>query len=668
MQGQLKPLRLALLLGTAVMCLSPGFALAAPAAKGKAAKPAPVVEPPPPPQPPAPAGLLDRCRLARTASEAVEKTALGKAGDLFGKIGKGLASTATDRFSISGKEGPFACSTAISQRLALDRIKARTEAEAAAKAAAAPGASTAPPARLALAAQADVMGSLRPTLFNMPETQKRLQAMVDRIAANWPYQPAAPAKVLISANLGYNAEAKADNTIVVWIGVLADDDGNPSQDMSDNDLYWLLGHEYAHLALDHLRNDQTSEKQRQFLLDAARVYQRGAMLESSIIYAETNTTAQDAALAEDYREAKEAHHRLRFMMDRLLYPVWGRMQEDEADAAGFDAVVLLGYYPRYDYSVQKFAASEETWNGRIASVQDGMVSRARKVTDDPRFQTALKEGEMADAFGPVLTALQKGLYEGARKWITDLVSRNHRAAKSRGDGLMRYSETAYEKAGIVLPSELVTRETDAIRKLPELKSALVAATAVSKAEAALNATPPDRAKASQEIGVALAGPFKGEAYVRYYAARVELAYGRPANAIAHLEAARKARYPSPEAYRELVRLYANSGKIAQAQAVIAEGRKRTGDSDFFLPSDIRVLIRQKRFEAVAALFEKCRATARDQVMLDCRAAALDGDFKDLSPADKKRFDDLAIWGEQPKAQTDDPFGLKALTQPKPKTS
>jgi len=44
---------------------------------------------------------------------------------------------------------------------------------------------------MSLSAQADVRGSLRPTLFTMPETQKRLQAMVDRIADAWPY-PDAP--------------------------------------------------------------------------------------------------------------------------------------------------------------------------------------------------------------------------------------------------------------------------------------------------------------------------------------------------------------------------------------------------------------------------------------------------------------------------------------------
>lgn len=559
-----------------------------------------------------PPALVAKCAAARTLAATAPRS-----GGVFRAVGGGGG------FSISGKGGVFLCSKEAAGRRAADGSAAAT-------------------GGMGLSAQADVRGSLRPTLFTMPETQKRLQAMVDRIADAWPYPDAPRPKVLISANVGFNAEARADNTIIVWLGVFEGEPGRPAADLTDNDLYWLLGHEYSHLALQHANRDEVGEGQRRMARDAAKIYQRGAMLESTLRYSEATPLSGPARL--EVRDARETHRRLRFLMDSVLYPSWGRAQEDEADVAGYDATVLVGMRPRTSLATGRFEASEKTREQRMAEVRGKMEARATRALENPSVRGALTTGALGPAFTSVATSLGKGLYEGLREQFFAWTSRDHRSAKQREEGLERYRAAAYEKGGIELTGGVVRTETAALLALPELRQGLAVARAVADTQAALDADPADSMTASQKIAMALGSIFGREAYVRYWAARVDLAAGRVDGAIRHLETARSSPNVSPEAYRELARLYTASGRLPQAQAVVAEGRRKTGDSDYFLPEDVRILARQKNLAAVKPLLERCRATQRDQVMLDCQNAALDVDYATLSEAQKRELEDLAYWG------------------------
>lgn len=558
-----------------------------------------------------PPALVAKCAAARTLAASAPKS-----GGMLKTLGGGGG------FSISGKGGVFLCSKEAAGRRAVDRGAAG--------------------GGMSLSAQADVRGSLRPTLFTMPETQKRLQAMVDRIADAWPYPDAPRPTVLISANVGFNAEARVDNTIIVWLGVFEGEPGQPAADLTDNDLYWLLGHEYSHLALQHAGRDEVGEGQRRMARDAARIYQRGAMLESTLRYSEATPLSGPARL--EVRDARETHRRLRFLMDSVLYPSWGRAQEDEADVAGYDATVLAGLRPRTSLATGRFEASEKTREEQMAEVRGKMEARASRALGNPSVQGALATGALGPAFSSVATSLGKGLYEGLREQFFAWTARDHRSARQREEGLERYRATAYEKGGIELTGGVVRTETAALLALPELRQGLAVARAVADAQAALDADPADSLAATQKIAMALGSVFGREAYVRYWAARVDLAAGRVDSAIRHLVAARSSPNVSPEAYRELARLYTTSGRLAQAQAVVAEGRRKTGDSDYFLPEDVRILARQTNLAAVKPLLQRCRATEREQVMLDCQNAALDVDYASLSEAQKQELEDLAYWG------------------------
>ncbi|WGM37774.1 M48 family metalloprotease [Caulobacter sp. NIBR1757] len=620
-------------LGGALLAGSVGLALAAGAVAGEVN-----------------ASLKLRCEAAANASASVDKNIFDKALGWVGSGLKGTASTLGDRFSVSGKTGPYACSPETGARVAALRAK-QAQAEADAKAAKAGGPVKSKALNLAL--QADAAGKMRPTLFHMPQTQAKLQQIVNNIARTWPYKDATggkPPTVLIDANLGYNAEARADNTIVLWLGVLADPTDGVSQQLADGDLYWMLGHEYSHLALGHMESDEMGEFQRRFLHDVTTMMKRGAMLESSINYAETAPGADAPDLKEAYRDAREGQQGLRYLMDSILYPAWGRMQEDEADAAGIDAAYLAGVPPRTAHSVNQFEASEIAIEKRIEAVQTAMTQRADKVMKDPRYQEALRQGDLAGAFDPVLKALEKGFYAGIRKWFTETFSREHRAAANRSDGIGRYKKAAYIQTGLTpANADPVDGLTEELLKLPELRAGIATARQVKAAELALDGFPTDKGAAAKAIGQALKGPFANEAYVRFTAHRVSKAHLRYGEAIAHLEVAVRSKYPSPESFRELIRLYARNNQIDKARQMLAKGRATFPDSDYFLPSDIRIQVRTRQFDAAHKTLDLCRATRREQIMLNCMEATMEDDYKNLSEKDKKRLAELALWGEDPKA-------------------
>lgn len=592
--------------------------------------------------------------VGRLAAEG-DKSLFDKAGGLFSKGVKVVGSTVGDKFTVEGKGGPYVCRPKIAAQVVANNAIRATVAEEVRKAKAA---GKPPPARSLFAAEAGVSGRLQPSLVNMPRTQEKLQRIVDDIATAWPYPGMPRVEVLIDATLGYNAQARADDTIVVWLGALTIEGGEVNSDLSDRELYWLLGHEYAHLALGHMLTEESGESQRRLLHNMANVYQRGAMLGSSIDFAEPALDAKSTDLRASCDDARSAHRHLRFLMDSVAYPAWKRTQEDEADAAGMDLAYLAGVQPAPYYSVTRFGASEVDLDKRLAGVQANMTQRAEKVINDPAFKAALERGSFAEAHLGVFESLKKGLYEGLRKWFTETFSREHRSASNRTDGLSKYKKGAFEG---LLPTAPPLLGPDGrpprgwageLVDLKELSDGLAGARAVRDAQTAMEALPTNKEEASRQIGIALKGLLKDEPYVRFTAHEIALLHGRKAEAIQHLEVATRPgqRYPSPQAYKELVRLYATSGQMQKARETVTRGRSKITDSDYFLSSDIRILVRSRQLDGVEALLAKCRATDREQIMLDCQEAVLDGDYSKLSEAEQKKLNDLALWGGEPKKQ------------------
>lgn len=636
-------LSLALVAAVASLGLAPLQAAAQSRSKGRPkAAAAKVAKPPTPTYPPRLAAFP--CQASAIASPVdapapEKKSALKGAGRVLRKATAQVASAVTDRFSVSGDEGVFLCAPKIRTRLA-ERASREAAKSAQPETPAVPGA-VAGQKTLGLAAFADVKGDLRPALFHMDSTQKSLQSMVERIASAWPYPNAPRPKVLVNAGLRFNAEATPDDTIIVWLGVFAPPENGIENGMLDTDLYWLLAHEYAHIALGHTDKADAIYGQVQLLSNLTSAYMSGAQLSSTLRYGEARS--QDPKLGERIKAAKQTHESLRFMTKSVIEPAWGLSNEDEADTVGTDLTTALGYYPRFTYVSERFSISEKRWDDRMNDAQALIGQRVGDTVADPAFQATLASGETGQAFGAVGESIKKGIYSTGRQWLIGYISRDHRSAKSRQEGLDRYKVAAYDAAGLQLEARPLKDETKALLTSAEVNNALIAARAVEATQDALLAA--DVVTARTEIAKAMATPFQREAYVRFWAARTALASGDQAGATRHLEATRVAPSVSPEAYRELAALYTRGGQAAKARPIIAEGRLKTGDPDYFLPEDVRIAARSMDKAALQPLMNQCRAIKRDRIAYDCTEAMADVDWSKLGPEQRKVALEFAIWGD-----------------------
>lgn len=171
-------------------------------------------------------------------------------------------------------------------------------------------------------------------LAEIPAADLYLAKLMSRIQDAGP-QPVRYAKVVIRPRLSYNASTMANGLISIDIGWLKSID-------SEAELVALLSHEYAHIALDHLRD---------------RSLTGGGIDVFSKYYKKKFVGNNDWIIG----LAGEG-------WSSLLNPSWSRTQETEADAFAFDITQKLGY---------SAVASMRSFLDRIQSVE----KNAHKTTD-----------------------------------------------------------------------------------------------------------------------------------------------------------------------------------------------------------------------------------------------------------------------------------------------
>ena len=151
-------------------------------------------------------------------------------------------------------------------------------------------------------------------LLSLPALEAMLNQELQKIKDAIGF-PQLPGKVYIMASPTMNAMAKADGNIYIPIGMIMDID-------STDEMMALLGHELAHVLLNHTDTDLLASIQRKGANGWALIQQY------------SNETG-DMALT------RRARNTLTFSMavDRLLHPTWNRQQEFAADKLGIDILV-----------------------------------------------------------------------------------------------------------------------------------------------------------------------------------------------------------------------------------------------------------------------------------------------------------------------------------------
>ena len=501
--------------------------------------------------------------------------------------------------AISGRRGVFLCRDEVRRRSV--RVAALVQPSAAAS------------GSFGLANFADERSEWRAQRFRMPDTERRLQRIVDQIAEAWPYPEAPRPRVLIDASMQFNAEAFPDNTIVVSLGVLAPGmDGSPQ--ISDAELYWLLAHEYSHIALDHFRGLSRPAPV------VAGKSESDLVAKLSVIEAAT----LDPVRAEQVRSTMELNDTL-IALKRETRFTSRRNFEDEADVAATDLVLRLGYTPNFSLIAETISESEAAWRSRLKRAQD--------IVDARTLSAAAAADSTALTDGRVDTAIRRVIGDRTGAWLnSSLFLGNYRSARTRADAVRLYVSQAYVGHE---PKWRDDGQMSAIATSAEVKYAVQVTKAIEACQDALIAG--DVARANFEINRALHTPFVSTGYVRFWAARAALADHDLPRAVAHLEIARRDSVVSPVVYRDLAKLLVLNDQPSRAASVIADGSRRFGDADYFLPEQVRLSVRTNNWSQINTLLNQCRSIvgSRSVITFDCYAALADFRWETLTPAETK---------------------------------
>ncbi|WAC47226.1 M48 family metalloprotease [Asticcacaulis sp. SL142] len=451
--------------------------------------------------------------------------------------------------------------------------------------------------------------------LNMVETRKSLQQMLDRISAQWPYPKPEGVTIHIAGTGAYRAEALADNSIKVHLGLLV---GATSED----EVAFILAHEYAHLALKHLRRNGEIAKRNAMLSKLSDAYYFASKV-SKQEWSETSQTltisSQDKIkLVSAQQRAGDSSAQIRMMLDVAVYPVVAKANEDEADAIGFDLAAKAGYDAeggagkafqtiaevegRERKLFEALGDSVETSLMEVSAVQ--AKSLQASAATDANF---LQKINLSSVWNDVNRTVRKGVTETVKK----AMKAQHRDPEVRLKELTEYIEEAYGGTDLPKPADWLT----VVKGRKEFKDAETAVLAVDESIAARQAG--DIKAARRAVNRAALTPYKTSTMVQNELARVLTAEGNLKLASTIFTAAHKLPFQSGAAYQDHVDILVTLKSWPQAKAVADMGSNAFNDRKPFLPTYVLVGFTTGQQDAAVADLNLCIDTEIPQLKMAC---------------------------------------------------
>jgi tetratricopeptide (TPR) repeat protein len=562
-------------------------------------------------------------------------------------------------FSVSGKHGPF-----LKQ---FDQAKLDADRAVAAKAdAIARNQQTSK----GLGAASIQRGEFYGEGLYMPRTQARLETVIAGLRARWPYRDPGPVTVHIVGSTNFAPLARPDNSIVVPLGFLV-------RSTTDDEVAWVLAHEYSHIALGHFaRTAELARRQREvdgfvnvLLLGLALSQERVDSTGQGVHFYAVN----DPKVAKTSSELESKQLTVRTLLD-LRSQMVSRDQEDQADASGVDLAMGAGYAADDGsaHALDMIAADD----ARVGGVLQGLQSDLRKSMSQSISAQAInaaKSGNIGAAGEDFFNNLKANITTIVGQKLIEYLSSSHRPAESRRKGLGAYLTAAYPNTPDV--SEKTTW-LDAVRADTEYVTAKTAVESHDQSQIDLDAG--DAQKALSDLDAARRTPYAATPYVDDQAALIYAALGDVAAAdrlyneaesatptrVATARAGRshsrhagagagnaRPGYQPPRdiflqqslvGYELHVALLAAHGSYDQARIKIAEAEKHFGDHQMFLPDLIYIDLKQGHVDDMLAAFDECHDTEDEILIKKCRYAIMDEDTRkrvaSLSPAERAKVD------------------------------
>lgn len=503
-------------------------------------------------------------------------------------------------FSVSGKPGPYM--RQVSKRK-IEPAKPGTDG--------------------ALGFGGDSRGEFQSARISMPQTEKKLDEMLAQIEARWPYQKPPKIKVHLLADGKYGPYALPDGSIAVPVGFLV-------FAKSDDEVAFVLSHEYAHLAIAHFGRGDRMRNQRRIITALAKIYSTCVMLSevrAQKVGDETKLSLQDVKRVEAARDRAVADKKaLDWVLNNLIEPAWQRRQEDEADALGFDLAHDMGFDadnavgPAFE-KITKDDASRINLVGELQTrIKEAFATAMAKYG-----QEAADTGDASKLMESMGSGMLSGLKALTLKGIASFLSAKHRAPDERKKGLGDYSQAAYPVAS--LSPELRTTWLAQVTSTKEFIAAKNAVFALQQARGALQAhdepTPADIALAEKQIRLAMTPPFDKLPLFANEAGKIYDLKKDYKSADKYYSLADASTDQTLDGFTAHVKMLVRTKNYPRALQVIALYKTRSKTERDFLPELIDIHLRLKKPEQAQVYLDQCVAT-EDDVLIDRCALAYTG--------------------------------------------
>lgn len=465
--------------------------------------------------------------------------------------------------------------------------------------------------KLAEAKGVALQARLSQGVVEAPELERYLNGILDRLKAVSP-RPNYRAHVYVTPQLEFAAQATPDGAIFLSLGAI-----NAAE--TEDDLAALLGHELAHLILDHHDLNALDRLTRYavgFGVMAERLMQGPGQVLTGGIDASNSTSATI----------------IQYAAENLLTPTFTRQQEDEADLLGTDLVVRARYSRERVATMMERMAKAETAAGKAKEELQLRQRAMRALKQQPAAgpgssgpgssgRGSSGRGSIGQALGQALDDLDQSLSESLHG-----VKEQHRPPEARLDSLQGYLNDRYAETELIAPDKTTLASVKAERQTRTILAAYAQAEeAYAKSKAG------DAKRAQQLIRQALGGPAANHALPRWYAYNIDKDRGRESEGIGHLKVAVAAPHPPLRFYRELIEWHAGKQRFAEAMRFAQEAAQRFADPPELWPDliflnkalnrrlDATELLLRCRTEAPAELLERCVEAERGNYLRSAEA-------------------------------------------------
>jgi len=480
---------------------------------------------------------------------------------------------------------------------------------------------------------AQSVGAFKENIIDLPNVERELEGLLSPLLAEWPHPiPEGTPTVRVQVGQNYNAVAFQDGTLVIELGTLANVTGETLVEFSnellyatsDEELMFLLGHEFAHYALGHHSKSGVMDGVMNNIGMATNIYSAVALAQQVRLqetgYGDNQSTElvveDEGELKENLAKAMSLNEKAEDLQRGGWSPAWNKRQEDDADAAAYDMMAAAGYQGDVYLAVFEKIHSQATLRQQAATLlQSSLTETQSELMSADTLVSSLGGVDNAQAAGSgILGNLRDRVMRQGMDMMLAYAITTHRNQGARIGGMQDYETKLYPDFDPFDSAPLTNETLLRIREYPEFQEALRANLAYLEAG---NLIETDLAAAQAKIEEALATSLGDEPIILDRAASIAIAAGQREAGIAYLQRAVEVETANPKIYIKLATELVSAGQTADARNVVVLALERGLRRDEFFPLEVRAAVVDSDADRTVALVESCREVASEVIVTRC---------------------------------------------------